>query len=183
MSDRGYSSMVERLPSKQRTGVRFPLPAPALVERPVWNADALRAFEKLAKSGLTARQISVELAAHGVTVSRNAVIGAGHRYGIELKNKPRRGHPSQQKKVKKAKPIPPARFPRFRVDSFPAPTIDDSKIPLEQRKTLFQLGNCTCRWIVGDTNRDYFFCGGPGADLAAGRPYCPAHAARSVRRA
>lgn len=43
--------------------------------------------------------------------------------------------------------------------------------------TLHGLTNMTCRWPNGEPGADEFrYCGMPGADLAAGHPYCAAHA-------
>jgi GcrA cell cycle regulator len=43
--------------------------------------------------------------------------------------------------------------------------------------TLHGLTNMTCRWPHGDPQTaEFHYCGTPDADLAAGRPYCRAHA-------
>jgi GcrA cell cycle regulator len=43
-------------------------------------------------------------------------------------------------------------------------------------KTLIELENHHCRFPHGDPHQpDFFFCGEPSADLAAGRPYCIKH--------
>lgn len=53
----------------------------------------------------------------------------------------------------------------------------DSDIPLEQRVSLLELGDKTCRWPVGDPATDsFFFC---GAEPIKGRPYCSGHCARA----
>ncbi|MBV9260712.1 MAG: GcrA cell cycle regulator, partial [Pseudolabrys sp.] len=47
------------------------------------------------------------------------------------------------------------------------------EIPIEQRKTLLQLNDATCRWPVGDPgSTDFFFCGGTSNE---GSPYCTYH--------
>ena len=47
------------------------------------------------------------------------------------------------------------------------------EIPVEQRKTLLQLTEKTCRWPVGDPgSTDFFFCGG---DTVNDLPYCSYH--------
>ena len=47
------------------------------------------------------------------------------------------------------------------------------EIPLEQRKTLLQLNEDTCRWPIGDPGSgDFFFCGG---EIANELPYCTYH--------
>ena len=48
------------------------------------------------------------------------------------------------------------------------------EIPVEQRKTLLQLTEKTCRWPVGDPgSTEFFFCGGENANE---QPYCTYHA-------
>jgi GcrA cell cycle regulator len=38
------------------------------------------------------------------------------------------------------------------------------------------LTNNTCRWPLGDPrDSDFRFCGRPGADFSAKKPYCPDH--------
>jgi len=55
-------------------------------------------------------------------------------------------------------------------------TAADWLIPIGQRKSLFDLRDDECRFVVGDPHEaDYFFCAAP---IAPGLPYCPAHAAR-----
>ena len=47
------------------------------------------------------------------------------------------------------------------------------EIPVEQRKTLLQLTEKTCRWPVGDPgSADFFFCGGETVNEL---PYCSYH--------
>ena len=54
------------------------------------------------------------------------------------------------------------------------------EIPLEQRKTLLQLTEKTCRWPVGDPGgTDFFFCGG---DTANESPIAPIIAALPISR-
>ena len=47
------------------------------------------------------------------------------------------------------------------------------EIPVEQRKTLLQLTEKTCRWPIGDPgSAEFFFCGG---ETANDLPYCAYH--------
>jgi GcrA cell cycle regulator len=47
------------------------------------------------------------------------------------------------------------------------------EIPQEQRKTLLQLNEHTCRWPVGDPgSAEFYFCGG---DATNEMPYCGYH--------
>lgn len=56
----------------------------------------------------------------------------------------------------------------------------DAAIPLEQRKTIMQLTEKTCKWPVGDSrSSDFFFC---GAEQAGGfYPYCVFHHRAAVQ--
>jgi GcrA cell cycle regulator len=118
---------------------------------------------------LSSSQIGAQL---GCT--RNAVIGRANRIGLEpLKavnknfdgiNIARRVARDRVPKVKVFKPV---------VVALPAPTIDDNAIPLEQRKSLFELGRHDCRWPVGHVDEPgFFFCGATKRDDSS---YCAAH--------
>lgn len=55
-------------------------------------------------------------------------------------------------------------------------------VPLEQRKSLFELSDDHgrdlgfCRFPYGEPcDADFFFCGAPGCDVTDGRPYCRFH--------
>lgn len=55
----------------------------------------------------------------------------------------------------------------------PETPLVDANIPLEQRKTLFELERHHCRWPVGEPGTpEFFFCGAPKSDESS---YCPAH--------
>ena len=59
----------------------------------------------------------------------------------------------------------------FEYEAEPEPELVE--IPVEQRKTLLQLSDKTCRWPVGDPGSpDFYFCGG---DTANELPYCACH--------
>jgi GcrA cell cycle regulator len=46
-------------------------------------------------------------------------------------------------------------------------------IPVEQRRTLLELNEDTCRWPIGDpAGSDFYFCGGKPL---TGLPYCTHH--------
>jgi len=53
-------------------------------------------------------------------------------------------------------------------------------VPIEQRKSLVELTNYTCRFPYGEPgNANFFFCGKPEADLLRHRPYCRFHSVRA----
>ncbi len=56
----------------------------------------------------------------------------------------------------------------------------DCEIPIEQRRSLLELTQHTCRWPIGDPGTPtFFFCGGP-ADNSHSGPYCHAHTWRAL---
>ena len=61
-----------------------------------------------------------------------------------------------------------------------APQTADIFIPVEQRLTLLQLSEQTCKWPIGDpVSPDFYFCGQHSED---GRPYCEFHARRAYHQ-
>lgn len=88
-----------------------------------------------------------------------------HRYTTRLR---RRSDWHRPKLTSFAKPSP------VRVNSA------DLAIPIEQRCSIMDLSEATCRWPVGDPqSSDFFYC---GAAPLKGRPYCPAHCMRAYGR-
>jgi GcrA cell cycle regulator len=113
--------------------------------------------------------------AEKLNVTRCAVVGRAFRLGLEriepgsIKGAPRR--PSAKKK-----PTLRARL-RLVVDN--TAQVEDSEIPVEQRCSLFDLNESTCRWPVGDPDKaDFFFC---GAQPVSGCSYCASHAMRAYQ--
>ncbi|MGJ8527781.1 GcrA family cell cycle regulator [Maritalea sp.] len=53
-------------------------------------------------------------------------------------------------------------------------------IPVEERVTLLQLNEVTCKWPIGDPlNDDFHFC---GRDSDEGKPYCEFHSKRAYHQ-
>ena len=142
-----------------------------------WTDERVELLKKLWADGLSASQIAGELG--GIT--RNAVIGKVHRLGLSGRAK----SPSSS--------VPRARKPRshmLRV-SRPAmrgntalalaydteteyePELAQLEIPVEQRRSLLELNEDTCRWPIGDpSSPEFYFCGGKAI---TGLPYCAHH--------
>ena len=112
----------------------------------------------------------------GCGKSRNAIIGKAHRdkwinpnpqKGGNTLGKPRRGQNGGWRPVLKEPVIN-------------APVVvktDDMAIPMEQRKTLFELEDHHCHWPVGEPGTEgFFFC---GAAAQENKPYCVDHMARA----
>jgi GcrA cell cycle regulator len=141
-----------------------------------WTDERVELLKKLWSDGLSASQIAVELG--GVT--RNAVIGKVHRLGLSGRAKSPSSAVPRPRKARSSGHLIRMSRPTVRgntalaydFDTDPEP--DLLEIPTEQRKSLLQLNELTCRWPVGDPgNPDFFFCGGQ-ADHEV--PYCTYHA-------
>lgn len=53
-------------------------------------------------------------------------------------------------------------------------------IPIENRLTLLQVGEKTCKWPIGDPlTPDFYFCGMHSED---GKPYCEFHSRRAYHQ-
>jgi hypothetical protein len=88
------------------------------------------------------------------------------------------------KKVPKIHPLPRRQFsvsyygqsppmPPTAPEAFIASADFDATIPVQQRRTLMQLTDKTCRYPVGEPgSAEFFFCGGSTQDNP---PYCSFH--------
>jgi GcrA cell cycle regulator len=154
-----------------------------------WTDERVELLKKLWTDGLSASQIAGELG--GVT--RNAVIGKVHRLGLSGRAKAAR--PSAPRVRKARRPSAPPR-PMTRVIGNTAlklnvvadadPDIDEEVIPVrvlapvrelfippEERATILQLNENTCKWPIGDPgDEDFYFC---GRKSLSGVPYCEHH--------
>ncbi|MDE2096827.1 MAG: hypothetical protein KGL39_06230 [Patescibacteria group bacterium] len=137
--------------------------------------------------GYSAGEVSDKLCAMRVWATRNAVIGKAKRRGWKWKNSPH-SNPDPNK-IKSRRP----RFDFRRKSSaksaakeksvensapisFVSPEAYDAAIPVEQRRTLLELSNATCRFPIGNPGSgDLYFC---GAEPREGLPYCAVHHAR-----
>ena len=140
-----------------------------------WSDERVEQLKKLWESGLSASQIAAELG----NVTRNAVIGKVHRLGLSGRAKtpstaaprPRKARSSGQMLRVSRPAIRGNTALAYDYDLEPEPEL--LEIPVEQRKTLLQLNEHTCRWPVGDPGgSDFYFCGG---ETATELPYCGYH--------
>lgn len=150
----------------------------------MWTDTRVELLKKLWADGLSAAQIANELG--GVT--RNGVIGKVHRLGLSGRARPSSlsSWPRKARSTKHVSHVPRSRFRGNTALAFeyePVPEPELIEIPVEQRKTLLQINEHTCRWPVGDPAKvDFFFCGGktvPGTlgngSGASPIPYCAYH--------
>jgi GcrA cell cycle regulator len=142
-----------------------------------WTDERVELLKKLWADGLSASQIAGELG--GIT--RNAVIGKVHRLGLSGRAKsPSSSSPRPRKARSSSHMMRVARHSMrgntalaYDYDMEPEPELIEKLIPVEQRRTLLELTEATCRWPVGDPGSpEFFFCGGEAATTL---PYCAYH--------
>ncbi len=65
-------------------------------------------------------------------------------------------------------------------EAYVAPQVQELFIPVEQRLTLLQLSEVTCKWPIGDPlTPDFYFCGNHAEE---GKPYCEFHSRRAYHQ-
>jgi GcrA cell cycle regulator len=68
----------------------------------------------------------------------------------------------------------------YETDVYVAPQIQEIFIPENQRLSLLQLTEQTCKWPIGDPlTADFFFCGGHSEE---NKPYCEFHSRRAYHQ-
>lgn len=141
-----------------------------------WTEQRTETFIKYFNDGMSFGLIEKKMS--GVT--RNALIGKAHRLGLSRNKKaPTQAIAHRERRprvvLRAAPPVPHPNFSPVPVAPTPMPEPDvvDIAIPAEQRRTLMQLTDDTCRWPVGDPGTpEFFFC---GARPLGESPYCAAH--------
>lgn len=157
---------------------------PARKSDSIWTDAKVDELRQLVAS---AQKFTAGDIAHALRCSRNSVVGKARRLGLELPNHYVPGPPKPKKpRLRKPKAIRihgASAYGRPLVEAVfepvdnPVPSIEDSAIPREQLKTLFDLGAAECRWAVNDGG-PFLFCAAPVA--FDGCPYCASHYRRSV---
>ena len=70
--------------------------------------------------------------------------------------------------------------PEFETEAYVAPQVQELFIPVEQRLSLLQLNEETCKWPIGDPlTPDFEFCGNHSEE---GKPYCEFHSRRAYHQ-
>ncbi len=68
----------------------------------------------------------------------------------------------------------------FEAETYVAPQVQELFIPEDQRLSLLQLNEHTCKWPIGDPlTPDFYFC---GQNAEEGKPYCEFHARRAYHQ-
>lgn len=124
--------------------------------------------------GRTAETLRKEF---GVKVSRNACIGKARRLGLDVGGK-KPGRPRSQRGHKLGGAAEHNLVRTITAPRIEYPPVIDDEIPIEQRKTIFELNSETCRWPIGE-GAGLFFC---GATPLPTKPYCGAHCARAYSK-
>ncbi len=159
----------------------------------IWTDELVEELLALWEQGLSAAEVAGRLG-HGLT--RNAVIGKIHRLRSDGKAPARRQNaqaqstarqqqPAQRPSAKAADTSPAATAGALalkpRAEEKPAPAAERQGAPtLVKQETglvrdIQDLNDRTCRWPIGEPNKDGFsFC---GREPAEGLPYCKHHAA------
>ena len=150
-----------------------------------WTDQRVDQLKRLLADGLSASEIAGEFG-----ISRNAIIGKVHRYGLSFSRAPWRrgmGAPRAPRIARKAPlrksklQLHPGLAPKLPVEEPVPEHVDDLAIPAGQRRTILTLRKDDCRWPVGDPRLEpasFFYCGAPAKD---GSSYCPHHDRRSKR--
>lgn len=151
-----------------------------------WTDERVDLLKRLWSEGLSASQIAGRLG----SVTRNAVIGKVHRLGLSgrattsrmkshrprtrLANNTKR--PVKQRFAQAGNPAVRALY--MDAEAYVAPA-EEIEIPVAERKTIQTLGECSCRWPIGDPQTSEFhFCGRAKVPLL---PYCEVHARRAFQ--
>jgi GcrA cell cycle regulator len=134
----------------------------------VWTDERIERLRRLWASGMSTREIGVEL---GVT--KDAVIGAAHRLELE------------KRRMNAANAAGAAILRRVRTTASWRPaargwvTVEmDGDIPdVTHLCGLIELRSCMCKWPVSGSGEHTIFCGAPTGEIA--QSYCQEHARRS----
>jgi GcrA cell cycle regulator len=152
-----------------------------------WTDDRVEQLKKLWAEGLSASQIAGRIGG----VSRNAVIGKVHRLGLSgrattSRMKSHRSRPRSAITAKRALRTRigvvgnPALRALYQPESEPyVQPFEELDIPLNERRTIQTLTECSCRWPIGDPQTpEFHFC---NRNKVPGLPYCEFHARRAFQ--
>jgi GcrA cell cycle regulator len=172
-----------------------------------WTEERVELLKKLWLEGLSASQIAAVL---GDGVTRNAVIGKVHRLKLTGRAKPASSAPrarsaprapgirrpagisrpssgiASMMKSRSMGPAPMHGATALKIDAeyetqaYVAPQVQELFIPVEQRLSLLQLNEQTCKWPIGDPlTPEFYFCGNHSEE---GKPYCEFHSRRAYHQ-
>ena len=120
--------------------------------------------------------MSAGVVAEAVGKTRNAIIGKARRAGWDGSKHALSPTQIGVQRRKSHREKVAAKFNFVTAQPVVEPMQDD-RIPVEQRRTIFELTDKTCRWPCGDVGTEaFFYCGGV---VEENSPYCPAHSHRA----
>lgn len=153
-----------------------------------WSEAQIETLTAMWREGASCSEIARAI---GSGFTRNAVIGKVHRLKLDRARPARaatgrkphrnRGAPkaeaiaarvaTRKEDVARARTVQPALAPAMAAEPFELRA--ELVIPPEQRLSLLQLTERTCKWPIGDPLEPGFhFCGGAALE---GKPYCAPH--------
>jgi len=172
-----------------------------------WTDERVELLKKLWMEGFSASQIANEL---GDGVTRNAVIGKVHRLKLSGRAKPASAAPRVRSTPRSSGPRRVASpsagrsslsgvmkhrsmgqapmigatalkiSEELEVEAYVAPQVQELFIPVEERLSLLQLNEHTCKWPIGDPlTPDFYFCGQHSNESS---PYCEFHSRRAYHQ-
>ena len=168
-----------------------------------WTEERVELLKKLWMEGLSASQIAASL---GEGVTRNAVIGKVHRLKLSGRAKPASSTPRVRNNPRPARRVSSSSGrssfsssrPRsinaapmlgatalkvseeYEAEAYQATQVEELEIPVEQRLSLLQLNEHTCKWPIGDPlSPDFYFCGQSSNEA---QPYCEFHSRRAYHQ-
>ncbi len=144
-----------------------------------WRALVRRDLRRMWRSGMSARQIAEALnERHGLTLTRNAVIGKLWRMGLRHEAR----QDTQRRRRRRA--VPTTRRQRHQPAPRPAPAPErkqSAPAPVPTRRgvtDIMRLKPGMCRWVDGDRSA-WVWCGAP----TDGGSWCEEHRAIVFRKA
>ncbi|HCN31536.1 MAG: GcrA family cell cycle regulator [Candidatus Micropelagos sp.] len=148
-----------------------------------WTEERVELLKKLWTEGLSASQIARQMG--GVT--RNAVIGKVHRLGLSGRATPARVSTAkvgtQTARTRQTQPsIAGTKLSYDKDESLDEMKYDPAPEPIlspEERASVLNLTEHTCKWPIGDPgNSNFHFC---GARSKPGNPYCETHVVQAYQ--
>jgi GcrA cell cycle regulator len=141
---------------------------------PTWTVERVERLKSHFESGLSCRQIAVDIG-----VSRNAVIGKLSRLGLTRGKTIAEPRAKKPAKGRTGRSVPRLQYQMLQALYEEAPTEVDAPIASERRCSLFELSKERCRWPISTPGADDFcFCGNPPLE---GLPYCTGHTRLAYR--
>jgi GcrA cell cycle regulator len=122
----------------------------------VWNDERVEQLKRLHAEGLSCSLIAAKL---GCGLSRNSIIGKLHRIGLRsIRPGVTKERPTPHGRRRSLQPVANLFHPgETTVErAQPSCSLNDAEGPLNQRRTLVELGQRDCRWSYDDPDASDF---------------------------